>query len=896
MSKDPSQNYIGLGPEPLKNFFHPKSVALIGAKDDLGSVGRTLILNLLSTYKGEIYPVNPKRETVFKLKCYPTFQSIAKTIDLAIIVTPAKTIPQIMRDIMQTDTKAVIIISAGFKETGTAGLALENEIALMARDAGIRIIGPNCLGVMNPLSGFNATFAKGIAIPGTLAFVSQSGAMCTAVLDYSFEENIGFSAFVSIGSMCDVGWGDLIRYLGNDPHTQSILIYMETVGDTRSFLSAVRETAIEKPIIVIKGGRSTQSAIAAASHTGSMAGSDEVFEAALERAGCLRVNTISELFDMASLMARQPLPKGPNLAIITNAGGPAVLATDAAVLNGAEIGPLSKETIQKLDAFLPLAWSRANPVDILGDAPPDRYYKTVTEIASDKLVDGILTILSPQDMTDPTGCAEELKMVSKIIKKPLIASWMGGASVKEGMRLLNESGIPAFSYPDDAAKAFSMMWKYSRNLALLYEMPYLTEDLAKVREGHAKKIIQKATNEGRTLLTEDESKRLLQTYGFPIVETLVAATVEDAVKHAEKIGFPIVLKIFSKTITHKTDVGGVKLGLNDKMAVTKAFYEIKTSFEALNLGAFEGVTVQAMIKHTGYELILGSSVDLQFGPMVLFGSGGQLVEIYKDTALGLPPLNFNLAKQLILKTKISKAFSGYRGKPPIDIDELSRILVRFSVMIAENLRIKECDINPLIASSEGMIALDARIVLHDVFDPLVQTAIRPYPRQYIKEVALNAGIKVTLRPITPGDQTQVIAFHKELSEHSVRQRYFEFLSLSERIAKERLIKICFNDYERELAIVIECDKKIIGIGRLSKVGTLDEGIMTLIIQDDWHGMGLGSLMVEHLVHIGKEENWKRIAAHVLNENSTLIHILKKNGFKRLELKPSDIEIWTLDIL
>jgi len=865
LGKDPSQNYIGLGAEPLARFFHPKSIAVIGAKDDEGSVGKTLLANLIATYKGEIYPVNPKREKVLGLKCYKT---VPENTDLAVIATPAKTVPGIIKNL---SAKAVIIISAGFKEIGDEGLKLEEEITRLASQAGIRIIGPNCIGLMNPITGLNATFAKGIADPGNLAFVSQSGAMCTAVLDWSLEEHIGFSAFVSIGSMCDVGWGDLIRYLGNDPHTDSILIYMETVGDPREFLSAAREIALEKPIIVIKGGRSTESAKAAASHTGSLAGSDEVFDAALERAGVLRVNTIAELFDTASLLAKQPLPKGDRLAIITNAGGPSVLATDAAVFSGAVIGPIS--TVDTLSTFLPKAWSHSNPVDILGDADPKRFADTLAVLKEDPEVDGILIILSPQDMTNPTGCAEAIMQESE---KPLLASWMGGSSVKEGIRLLNAYGIPTFSYPDDAAKAFGTMCRYRKTLQALYETPTETP----LKNASAQKIILTALSEGRTLLTEDESKRLLDAYGIPVVETLFAKTPEEAVRIAEKIGFPVVLKLFSKTITHKSDVGGVKLNLKNREEVLKAFQEINSQ---------EGVTVQKMIKHKGYELILGSSTDPQFGPVILFGAGGELVEIFKDKAIGLPPLTETLAKLLIQKTKISGVFEGFRGRPPVNRDELANLLVRFSVMIAENPRIKECDINPLIASHEGMIALDARVVLHES-ESTPKMAIRPYPKQYVKEVTLKSGEKVTLRPILPEDIPLMTRFHKDLSQNSVRQRYFEFLTLSDRIARERLVKICFNDYEHEIGVVAEHGGNIIGAARLSKVGSLEEGTLSLIIQDAWQGSHLGSLLVKHLIHIAREEKWQRLAAHVLNENAGMLHILQKNGFQRI---PTNNEIETL---
>jgi len=468
---DPSQNFIVRYPQPLDAVFLPRSIALIGAKDNLGSVGRTIMLNLMNgAFKGNLYPVNPKRNEVFGLKSYPNIASVPEKIDLAVIVTPAQTVPDLVEQCVDAEVKAAIIISAGFKELGEEGLLLEKEILKRAQKGNMRIIGPNCLGVMNPIYGMNATFAKGMALPGNLAFISQSGAMCTAVLDWSLEERVGFSAFVSIGSMADVDWGDLIDYLGGDEATHTILIYMETIGDPRSFLSAAREIALEKPIIVIKPGRSAEAAQAAASHTGSLAGSDEVFEAAMERAGVLRVNSISELFHMASVLGRQPRPKGPKLAIVTNAGGPSVLATDATVINGAQVAKIEASSIEKLDQFLPSAWSHANPVDILGDASAETYAKTIDVLAHDSENDGILVILSPQDMTDPVKTAESMRSYAHLKDRPILASWMGGSFVRKGIEILNSSHIPTFEYPDDAAWSFATMWKHSQNLAGLYEM------------------------------------------------------------------------------------------------------------------------------------------------------------------------------------------------------------------------------------------------------------------------------------------------------------------------------------------------------------------------------------------------------------------------------------------
>lgn len=886
---DPSQNVIGRRVNPLDAIFLPQSIAVIGAKDTPDSVGRTIFQNLIEgSYKGKVYPVNPKRKEVLGLPCYASLSEIPDSVDLAVIVTPAATVLQIVQDCIDKDVKGAIIISAGFKELGEEGLKRENEILALAKGK-IRIIGPNCLGVMNPFTGMNATFAKGTAKPGPIAFLSQSGAMCTSVLDWSFQEDIGFSSFVSVGSMADVGWGDLIDYLGSDPNTESLLIYMETIGDPRAFLSAAREIALEKPIIVIKPGRTQAAARAAASHTGALAGSDEVFDAALERVGVMRVDTIGELFSMTSVLSRQPRPKGPRLAIVTNAGGPSVLATDSAAIHGVEISKLSEETITSLNKVLPAAWSHNNPVDILGDASAETYQKTVEIVSKDPLIDGLLVILSPQDVTDPTGVAKKLSQYSKLPEKPILASWMGGKTVAEGIDILNQAHIPTFEYPDEAAATYARMWNYSKNLKTLYEMPVSREERYDSPEKRqqsllAKELIQKVRDEGRTLLDEEESKKLISLYDIPTVPTEVAKDVDSAVKWAEKMGFPVVLKLYSKTITHKTDVGGVKLNISSEEAVRGAWKEIEESVNRIaGPGSFTGVTVQKMIKLTGYEVILGSSIDHQFGPVLLFGTGGQLVEIYKDRSLALPPLNANLALMMMEKTKIFEAFKGVRGRKPVDINQLEDILVRFSEMIVENRWIKECDINPLLVSDEGIIALDARVVLEENEKDIVPLSIRPYPLQYREEIELSNGQPVTLRLIQPEDESLIIEFHKDLSANSVRQRFFEFVSFDDRIAHERLIRICFNDYDRELPLVAEIttdhSREIIGFARLSKRPASDESDLTMLIKDKFHHKGLGTQMIEQLISIAKREKIKGIEAKILSENHGMITICKRLGFE-----------------
>ncbi|HJW84938.1 MAG TPA: acetate--CoA ligase family protein, partial [Anaerolineae bacterium] len=623
---DPARDVAPYERQALDAIFKPANVAVVGATEKYGSVGRTVLWNLISSpFGGTVFPINPNRPGVLGIKTYPNIAALPEPVDLAVFVTAAPSIPDLVGQAVDAGVKGAIVISAGFKEIGEEGAQLEQHILAQARRGNLRIIGPNCLGVMNPHSGLNATFASGIARPGSVGFISQSGALCTAVLDWSFRENVGFSAFVSIGSMLDVNWGDLIYYLGDDPNTKSIVIYMETIGDARSFLSAAREVALSKPIIVIKPGRTEGAAKAAASHTGSLTGSDEVLEAAFRRSGVLRVNDISDLFAMADVLSKQPRPKGPRLTILTNAGGPGVLATDALITSGGELTELSPEAFTALNQALPPHWSRNNPIDVIGDASPERYAGSLEIAANDPNSDGLLVILTPQAMTDPTRTAEQLAPYAHSTGKPILASWMGGQDVEAGEAILNRAGIPTFGYPDTAARVFSYMWRSAYNLQGIYETPVLPLDTSECSPNRAlaESIVKTVRESGRTILTEFESKQLLAAYGVPVVPTHIAVSEEDAVTAADQIGYPVVLKLYSETITHKTDVGGVQLNLKDADAVRRAYREIQTSV-ALKVGAphFQGVTVQPMVKLEGYELIVGSSIDPQFGPVLLFGSGG----------------------------------------------------------------------------------------------------------------------------------------------------------------------------------------------------------------------------------------------------------------------------------
>lgn len=891
---------------PLDSIFAARSVAVIGATEKEGSVGRSVLHNLATSgFHGKVYPVNPKRPTVLGLQAYPNIAAVPEKVDLAVVVTPSTLIPGLITECVDVGIKGAVVISAGFKETGESGIELERQLLAAARKGNMRLIGPNCLGVMVPRIGLNATFAGSMARHGNLGFISQSGALCTAILDWSHKENVGFSSFISIGSMLDVNWGDLIYYLGDDPNTKSIVIYMESIGDARSFLSAAREVALTKPIIVIKVGRSMEAARAAASHTGSLTGSDEVLDAAFRRVGVLRVNTIAELFDMSEVLAKQPRPPGPRLAVLTNAGGPGVLATDALITSGGKLADVSKETMEAFNQLLPAHWSHNNPIDILGDAGPQVYAKAIEIAAKDPSNDGLLVILTPQAMTDPTATAEKLKPYAKLEGKPILASWMGGQEIEAGNQILNNAGIPTYYYPDRAARAFTYMWSYADNLRSLYETPPISGDLdTGVQRKQVEKALQTARKEKRTLLAEIEAAEVLAGYGIPTLDMRTATTADQAAKIAEEIGYPVVLKLYSKTITHKTDVGGVQLNLRNDASVKKAFEAIQKSVtEKVGAEHFLGVTVMPMISNRdGYEIILGSSVDPQFGPVMLFGSGGQLVEVYKDRALGLPPLNATLARRLMEETKIYKALKGVRGRKPVDLAKLEQVLVQFSRLVVEQPWIKEIDINPMLVSSERIVALDARVVLHPpevTPEQLPRPAIRPYPSQYTLDWKLKDGTPVVLRPIRPEDEPQLVKFHSTLSERSVYFRYFSHLRLDQRVAHERLTRICFNDYDREIALVAERkdarsgEQEIIGVGRLSKVRGNDEGEFALVISDRWQDRGLGTQLLRMLVQISKDEKLTRLSGRIMSDNKEMQHVCKKVGLG-LKRKTNDQE-WEAEI-
>jgi acetyltransferase len=875
---------------PLDAIFTPHSVAVIGATDRAGSVGRAVLWSLVSSpFGGTVYPVSSKRSSVLGIKAYSRVGDIPEMVDLAVIVTPATTVPSVIDECVEAGVRGAVVISAGFKEHGEVGKELERQLLERIQGTGLRLIGPNCLGVMNPISGLNATFASNIARAGNVGFISQSGALCTSILDWAQKEMVGFSAFVSVGSMLDVGWGDLIDYLGNDPRTQSIVMYMESVGDARSFLSAAREVSLNKPIIVIKAGRTDAAAQAAASHTGSLTGSDEVLEAAFRRCGVLRVNTIADLFYMAEVLSKQPRPKGPRLAIVTNAGGPGVLAADGLLSNGGELAQLSAESMEALDKILPPHWSHNNPIDVLGDALPERFAKVLDIAAHDPGSDGLLAITCPQGMAEPTLTAEHLKAYAHSTGKPVLASWMGGSEVAAGTDILNRAGIPTFQFPDTAARVFCSMWRYSYVLKGLYETPVLRDDGTGPDRSRAAAVVQRVRQAGRTLLTEVESKQVLAAYGLPIVQTEIALNEDEAVAQAQSIGYPVVVKLLSETITHKTDVDGVQLNLHDAEGVRRAWRNIRESvLKKAGEGNFLGVSVQPMVDLEGYELIVGSTVDSQFGPVLLFGAGGQLVEVFRDRALSLPPLNTTLARRVMEQTKVLAALQGVRGRKAIDLAALEEFLVRFSQLVVEQRWIREIDINPVLAAPERIVALDARVVVYGPNireEDLPPLAIRPYPIQHVQPWTMKNGDPVTFRPIRPEDEPLLVRLHQALSERTVYLRYFQPLKLSQRTAHERLTRICFIDYDREMVLVVETKKKdgspeIIAIGRLSKLhGPGHEAELAVLVDDRFQSLGLGTELYRRLIKIAREEKIQRVVSTILAENREMRAICQKLGFR-----------------
>jgi acetyltransferase len=884
----------------LNKIFNPKSVAVIGASDEEGSVGNALIKNFIeSGFEGKVYPVNLRKTEVLGLKTYQTVEQIGEPVDLAIIATPARTVPDVLEQCGKAGTNGIIIISAGFKEIGPEGRALEEKISEIKKKYGMRIVGPNCLGVIRPSIRLNATFIKKMPKPGNIAFISQSGALGSAILDWAVHENIGFSNFVSLGSMTDVDFGDLIDYFGTDAKTRSILMYIEGITDARKFMSAARHFARTKPIIVVKAGKFIESAKAAASHTGSLTGEDMIYDIAFKRAGMVRVDEIADLFNCAEVLGMQPLPKGPNLAIITNAGGPGVMATDALIAQGGTLAQLSPKTMETLNSILPNFWSRGNPIDILGDAKADRYRAVVEACLDDENVDGIAIIYTAQAVTEPVEVAESIVDLVKnrsYHNKTILTSFMGYGAVEQANRIFIENSFPTYSTPEQAIKTYHYMYQYKRNLELLYETPEeLPVDVAPPKRP-LMTIMRNVAMENREIMTEAEAKDFLEYYNFPVLKAKVAQTEDEATLLASQVGYPVVLKILSPQIVHKTEAGGVVLDINNEAEVREAFNHIIKKAKEYNSDAeILGVTVQPMIKKRGYEVIIGAKADPLFGPVILFGMGGIGVELFKDFAIGIPPLNQTLVRRMMEETKVYQLLKGYRNVPPANIKLLEELMVRFSQMLVDFPQLKEVDINPLFINEKEAFAFDARIVIDKqrVFaklKPHQHLVITPYPKKYETLWKLRDGRTVILRPIKPEDEPLWLEMFQNFSEESIRYRFFQILKDTPHETRIRYTNI---DYDREIAIVPELTengrRKILGVARVSIEPGGKAGEIAFIVADPWQGLGLGTKMVDYVLEISKDMKLETIYAIMLADNYRAIDLMKKMGFTIRSLEDGTIK-------
>ncbi len=872
----------------LDSIFRPKRIALIGVSNDPNSVGGITLRNLVSGgFRGVVYPVNPRREAVMGIPCYPDVKSLPKQPDLAVIMTPANLIPGVMKECGEAGITGIIIMSAGFKETGAEGKKLENQLKdIVKAYPEMRVIGPNCLGIINPAQRLNVSFANSMPRKGHVAFISQSGALCTSVLDWAKEAKIGFSYFVSIGNAMDVTFGDVIDYFGQDSNTKSIVLYVESLADARSFMSAARAFARKKPIIVYKSGRFPESAAAAASHTGAMTSEDTIFDAVFRRAGLARVYDIGDIFDFTDLIGRKRIPKGSGLAIVTNAGGPGVMATDTLIAMHGRLIKLEDETIKKLDDFLPDYWSHGNPVDVLGDATPGRFARATQIVLEDKQVDAVLVILTPQAMTDPTATAKEIAKLSRETSKLIMAAWLGGSSMRDGVKVFIDEGIAVYTTPEQAIRAFMTLSNYSKNLNLLYETPKdfpvsFSVDRETLRKKYLDDIFPKSIT-----LTEDDSKMLINDYGIPSTHPEVALTEDEAVTIADRKGYPVVLKINSPDITHKSDVGGVALNLENEEMVRLTFRNmLETVAQKAPNAELRGVTVQIMAEtREGVEMILGIKKDKMFGTVMLVGMGGTKAELFKDRRLEFPPLNEQLARQMLKSLKIYPLLEGYRGSKPVNIDKLIEVLIRLSYLAADYPEIVELDINPLIVTPTDVLALDARVVTeggpkqyHIDFSHLI---LRPYPERLIKKTTLKDGTEAVLRPIKPEDESLWLEMLGSCSKESIYHRFrYDFHFNSHEVATQ----FCYIDYDREMGIVAEIDyenrKRLIGVGRLIADPDVEMAEYAVLVTDQWQHRELGLTLTNYCEEIARTAGIKRIAAETTKDNKAMINVFRKLNYK-----------------
>lgn len=867
----------------LEKIFDAGSVAVIGASPTQGTIGHAIIKNLMEGgFEGRILPVNPKYSDIEGLQCYKSILGAEDHVDMAVIATPISTVRDIVEECVEAGVGGAIIISAGGKETGEKGRKIEEEIGRIAMEGGLRIVGPNCMGIIRPGKKLNASFAARMPFQGKLAFISQSGAICSAMLDLSMKERMGFSYFVSIGSMLDVDFGDLIDYLGDEPDVNSILLYIESLTEIRKFMSAAREVSRVKPIVVLKAGKSAAGAKAAASHTGAMAGEDAVYDAAFRRAGIARVRNLEDFFDCAELLAKQTPPKGPRVVVVTNSGGPGVMAADAVAEYGLELSPLREETVSQLNEVLPAHWSHGNPIDLLGDAGPDRYAKVATCCFGQGDMDGMLVILNPQAMTDPAEVAKAMTESLKGRPYPVFAAWMGGEDVEEGIEILNRGGIPTYGTPERAVRSFMYLYHYSKNLEMLQETPSLLPQGMEPDEGQAAGILKEGLKREKGILTEAESKRLLSSYGIEVNRTETAGSADEALRLAGEIGYPLVMKVHSTEITHKTEAGGVKIGLRTDEEVRQAYEEIMESARAYDPdAAVEGVSLQPMIANPEAEILIGAKRDESFGPVILFGLGGIYAEVLGDRALGLPPLNQTLARRLMEETKVFRILKGYRNRPAANLELLEQMLVSLSHLLVDFPEIAELDMNPVIVKDGKPCAVDARVIVRESGVTAPQhLVISPYPEQYESREVTKDGVEVYLRPIKPEDAPLLLDLFDSMSKKS---RYYRFFSPMKTLSRGMLVRLTQVDYDRHIALVAlhkeDGKEKMVGVARVISGADRNRAEFSVAVGDPWQGKGIGRKLLERSLEVAKDYGIKKVYGEVLAENREMLRLGRELGFE-----------------
>lgn len=867
----------------LDTFFRPRSVAVVGASPRASSVAGQVLANLqASGFAGALYPVNPKHREVGGIPCVRRLDDISDSVDLAVIGTPAATVPELIETCGRRGIGAAIVLSAGFREGEPKGAALEERLLAHAHHHGVRVLGPNCLGLLAPHAKLNATFGKGQAHAGNLALVSQSGALCTAILDWAAPRSIGFSALVSIGEAADIDFGDMLDYFALDEQTSSILLYVEGVRHARRFMSGLRAAARMKPVVVLKAGRHEAASQAARSHTGALVGSDDAFDAALARAGAVRVPSIGQLFSTAQALASGCRVQGNRLAIVTNAGGPGVMATDRAVDLGVEVVSLSRSTLDALDQHLPPAWSHGNPVDVLGDAPPARYEHAVQACLDDAAVDGVLVILTPQAMTEPSEVAHTLITTAAKQHKPLLTCFMGDEQVNQAWRSIGEAKLPHFRTPEAAVEAFATLARFRRNQTMLLEVPGPRTDARAPDVEGARLIIEGALAQGRAWLGGAEARAVMRAFHIPALPLVNARSASEALVAAETIGFPVAMKINSAHITHKTDVGGVKLNISTAADVRHAYTQMMADVKRAQPDAeLDGVTIEPMspMRH-GRELLVGVSRDASFGPVIAFGAGGTAVEIMRDRSVALPPLNATLTRRLIERTRVSRLLGAYRNLPAVKLEAIEAVLLRVSELVCELPHVVEMDLNPLMADDEHAVVVDARLRVAPVAPasaPYSHMAIHPYPAHLEMRTQLADGTDILVRPIRPEDATLEAEFVRTLSEES---KYSRFMHSFRELTPTMLVRFTQIDYDREMALVAvtEDERTEVGVARYICQGDDGSAEFALVVGDAWQNRGVGTLLMQRLLDVARRRGIKTIQGDVMGTNSAMLNLVRTLGF------------------